>query len=51
MVPVRFLSETFGYNVDWDAETKTVNVTAGTAEDAVTTPAAADVVTTPAAVE
>lgn len=28
MVPIRFLSETFGYGVDWDAETKTVNVTA-----------------------
>lgn len=29
MVPIRFLSETFGYGVEWDAETKTVNVTAG----------------------
>lgn len=28
MVPIRFLSETFGYGVEWDAETKTVNVTA-----------------------
>lgn len=27
MVPIRFLSETFGYGVEWDAETKTVNVT------------------------
>jgi hypothetical protein len=43
MVPVRFLSETFGYNVAWDAETKTVNVTSGVAVD--------DVVATPAAVE
>ncbi|MEI3162510.1 MAG: copper amine oxidase N-terminal domain-containing protein [Lachnospirales bacterium] len=42
MVPVRFLSETFGYNVEWDAETKTVNVTANKAESSVTdeTPAA-----------
>lgn len=31
MVPVRFLTELFGFNVDWDAETKTVNVTAGEA--------------------
>ena len=29
MVPVRFLTELFGFNVDWDAVTKTVNVTAG----------------------
>jgi hypothetical protein len=43
MVPVRFLSETFGYTVDWDAETKTVNVTSGTtAEDVVATPAAVE---------
>ncbi len=28
MVPIRFLSENFGYGVDWDADTKTVNVTA-----------------------
>ncbi len=32
MVPIRFLSETFGYGVEWDAETKTVNVTAKKAE-------------------
>ncbi len=42
MVPVRFLSETFGYKVDWDAQTKTVNVTNGNAEDEVTTPAAVE---------
>lgn len=51
MVPVRFLSETFGYKVDWDANTKTVLVTSGKGADTTTTPAAADVVTTPAAVE
>lgn len=46
MVPVRFVSETFGYNVEWDAETKTVNVTAKMTEsipatkiDAVESPA------------
>lgn len=33
MVPVRFLSETFGYNVEWDAETKTVNVTVKKADN------------------
>ena len=37
MVPVRFLTELFGFNVDWDAVTKTVNVTAGeTAADDIT---------------
>lgn len=28
MVPIRFLSENFGFTVDWDGETKTVNVSA-----------------------
>lgn len=28
MVPIRFLSENFGFGVEWEAETKTVNVTA-----------------------
>ncbi|MDO4300837.1 MAG: copper amine oxidase N-terminal domain-containing protein [Clostridia bacterium] len=32
MVPIRFLSENFGFGVEWDAETKTVNVTAKKAE-------------------
>ncbi len=31
MVPVRFLSENLGYKVDWDAQTKTVNVTSASA--------------------
>ncbi|WP_176717300.1 LysM peptidoglycan-binding domain-containing protein [Vulcanibacillus modesticaldus] len=26
-VPIRFISETFGYNVNWDAKTRTVNIT------------------------
>ncbi len=43
MVPVRFLSETFGYTVDWDAATKTVNVTDGKAEDDTTSSAAVEV--------
>jgi hypothetical protein len=46
MVPVRFLSETFGYEVDWDAETKTVNVTSGVKTDDVATSSAAVEVTT-----
>lgn len=32
MVPIRFLSETFGCGVEWDAETKTVNVTTKTTD-------------------
>ncbi len=50
MVPVRFLSETFGYNVEWDAETKTVNVTANKADD-VESGAAAETPATSADVE
>ena len=46
MVPIRFLSETFGYGVEWDAETKTVNVTAKKVEDVVESPAAVEVETT-----
>lgn len=42
MVPIRFLSETFGYGVEWDGETKTVNVTAKKAEDAVESGAAVE---------
>ena len=33
MVPVRFISENFGAEVDWDAETKTVSVTSPKAEE------------------
>lgn len=50
MVPVRFLSETFGYKVDWDANTKTVLVSSN-GSDVTTTPAAADVATSSAAAE
>ncbi len=40
MVPVRFLSETFDCQVDWDEETRTVNIIAESVDDNVATPAA-----------
>lgn len=46
MVPVRFLTDLFGFGVDWNAETKTVNVTAGTAFDDVASGSAVDTETT-----
>ena len=30
MLPIRFIAESFGFDVDWNDETKTVTVTAGT---------------------
>ena len=36
MLPLRFVAENFGFKVDWDAETKTVTVTAGEAEQDLT---------------
>lgn len=53
MVPVRFLSDTFGFDVDWDAVTKTVNVTAGedVADDTASGSAVATETTTEATTE
>lgn len=42
MVPIRFLSDTFDCDVEWDGETKTVNVVSKYAEDVVETPAAVE---------
>lgn len=42
MVPIRFLSDTFDCDVNWDAATKTVNITSKYVEDVVETPAAAE---------
>lgn len=39
MVPVRYLSEIFGYKVDWDAVTKTVSITDSLVDVAVTSSA------------
>ena len=42
MVPIRFLSDTFDCDVEWDGETKTVNVVSKYVEDVVETPAAVE---------
>ncbi len=42
MVPIRFLSDTFDCDVEWDGETKTVNVISKYVEDVVETPAAVE---------
>ncbi|MBQ7265900.1 MAG: hypothetical protein IJS61_07350 [Firmicutes bacterium] len=33
MLPLRFVAESFGYNTDWDAETKTVTVSSAASEE------------------
>lgn len=42
MVPVRFLSETFDCEVEWDATTKTANIISRYVDDVVETPAAVE---------
>lgn len=43
LVPVRFISENFGAEVEWDGDTKTVTITSAVVEDDTTSDSAVDV--------